>query len=118
MSLISAQGATDTVTVILRTMGRDSRNARVPVEVGRVLCSGRLQVSTASDVERYSSTGVAVSDTSRFTTPEFPGDDISQVITPDGVTHDVVGRPQRRRASRMTTHDIVLLTAQAQRRDW
>lgn len=118
MSLISSQGATDTVTVILRTMGKDSRGALVPVEVGRVLCSGRVSPTTSGDVERYLNTGTSVSDMSRFTTPEFPGDDISQVITPDGVTHDVVGRPQRMRSSSMTSRDIVILSAQSQTRNW
>lgn len=118
MSLISAAGSTDTVTVILRTMGTDSRNARVPVEVGRVLCTGRVQPTTATDVERYMNTGTSVVDMSRFITPEFPGDDLSQVITADGVVHDVVGRVQRRRSSRMTSHDVVILSATVQKRRW
>lgn len=118
MSLIRHNMATDTVTVILRAPGKDSRNSRVPVEVGRVLCSGRLQPTTAVDVERYMNTGTAVAEMTRFITAEFPGDDLSQVITPDGVTHDVVGRPQRRRGSRRTSHDIVILSATAQPSRW
>lgn len=114
MSLLSPQGYTDTVTVILRTTGVDRRGAQVPVELGRVLCSGRLEPSTQGDVERYAGTGVAVQDVKRFITRSFPGDDLAQVVTGDGTTYDVLGAPRRHRSSRRTTRDIVLLSATAQ----
>lgn len=118
MSLIRHTKATDTVTVILRAPGKDTRNSRVPVEVGRALCSGRLQPTTATDVERYMGTGTAVAEMTRFITAEFPGDGLSQVITPDGVVHDVVGRPQRHRPSPRTSRDIVILSATKQTSRW
>ena len=118
MSLLSSSNHNDTVTVVIRTMSQDSRGARVPTEVGRVLCTGMLHNSTTADIERYAGTGVAVQDMKRFVTREFPGDDISQVVTADGVTWDVVGSVKRFRNSRMTSRDVVLLSAVSQKRRW
>lgn len=118
MSLLSPHVHHDTVTVVLRTMGLDSRNSRVPVEIGQVLATGQLQPATQEDVERYGGTGTSVLDMARFITPEFPGDDISQVITADGRVWDVVGAPTRYRSSRRTSRDVVRLSAPTQKRRW
>lgn len=118
MSLLSPHVHNDTVTVVLRTMGLDSRNSRVPVEVGQVLATGQFQPATQEDVERYAGTGTSVLDMARFITPEFPGDDISQVITADGRVWDVVGAPARYRSSRRTSRDIVRLSAATPERRW
>lgn len=115
MSLIDSRGATDTVTVIVRAMGKDSRNARVPVEVGRVLCRGRLQPATQADVERLQGSGTSVLELWRFSCAQFPGDDISQVEA-DGRLFDVVATPARHRSSRNTRRDVVLLSAANQQR--
>lgn len=118
MRLLSTAGSTDTVTVILREVVTDSRGHHVPQEVGRVLCRGMVHVSTQADVERYAGTGMAVQDMRRFVTREFPGDDVSQVILSDGVVYDVVGAPKRFRNSRMTSRDVVMLSATKQPRQW
>lgn len=118
MGLLDSSGHNHTVTVVLRTMGKDSRGARVPVEVGRVLQTGQLQHSTQADVERYAQTGTAVQDMQRFICREFPGDDISQVVTSDGRVWDVVGSVQRHRNSRRTSRDVVLLSAHNTERRW
>lgn len=118
MGLLDSTGHNATVTVVLRTMGKDSRGARVPVEIGRVLQTGQLQHSTQADVERYAQTGVAVQDMKRFICREFPGDDISQVITDDGRVWDVSGSVQRHRNSRRTSRDIVMLSAHVPERRW
>lgn len=118
MSLIKNNGANQRVTVVLRTMGRNSRNQPEPVEVGRVPCAGRVSQSTDQDIERYAGSGSAVMDLCRFITTEFPGDDISQVITEDGRIWEVQGTVDRHRSSRMTRRDVVILGAKAQVRRW
>lgn len=118
MSLIRNHGAKVRVTVVLRAQGRNSRGQPEPVEVGRVPCAGQWSPSTEADVERYMESGSAVSEFRRFTTREFPGDDLSQVITPDGRVWEVVGTPRRYRSSRNTARDIVMLSAKSQSRRW
>lgn len=118
VGLLDSTGHNDTVTVVLRTMGKDSRGARVPVEVGRVLHTGMIQHSTQADVERYAQTGAAVLDMKRFICRDFPGDDISQVITNDGRVWDIAGSVQRHRNSRCTSRDIVMLSAHTPERRW
>lgn len=117
VSLLASSNHKDTVVVILRTMGKDSRGAMVPTELARVICTGSLHEATQADVERYAGSGVAVYDLKRFVTYDFPGDDISQVEV-DGVVYDVVGAPKRYRNSRMTARDVVLLSATKQVRRW
>lgn len=118
MGLLASSTHTDTVTVILRAITTDERGDRVPQEVGRVLCTGMVHVSTQADIERYAGTGVGVQDMRRFVTYDFPGDDLSQVILADGVTYDVVGAPRRYRQSRGTARDVVMLSATRQARRW
>ena len=114
MSLLSTTGSTESVEVILRQEQRDGRG-----EVARVLSVGRFQPSTTQDVERLQFMGSAVLETARFITDgaEFPGDRNSQVIV-RGQTWDVVGTPERRRASRGTRRDIVRLSAKHQTDRW
>ena len=118
MSLIRTNGSNVRVTVVIRTMGRNPRNQPEAVEVGRVPCSGRIAPSTDMDVERYAGSGEAVMELVRFITPAFPGDDMSQVITPDGRVWEVQGVVDRIRSSRATSRDIVVLSAKAQTRRW
>lgn len=118
MSLINNQGANETVTVVLRAIVTNEHREREAVEVGRVLWSGRISPSTMEDVERYAGSGAAVLDLIRFTCQDFPGDDLSQVITSDGRVWDVVAAPQRYRSSPRVTRDIVRLSAQTQTRKW
>lgn len=111
--------APHTVTVILRKQVKDRRGALVPEEIGRVLCRGLFQESTAADTERYADSGVAVMDLKRFITVEgFPGDSNSRVIGPDGLVYEVVGAPKQHRNSRMTAHDVVILSAVKQEERW
>ena len=111
-------GATDVVTVILNRATVDSRGRASTEEVGRVLATGRLQPIGQSDIDRYAGSGVAVQDTVRFSTSNFPGDDISEVIDRHGVTYAVVGAPRRERSSRRTQRDVVLLRAKTLKRKW
>lgn len=118
MSLIRTNGANERVTVVLRTMGKNQRGQPEPVEVGRVPCAGRFALSTDQDVERYGGSGSAVMDLRRFITAQFPGDDLSQVITGDGRVWEVEGAVDRHRPSPMTRRDIVILSAKTQIRRW
>lgn len=119
MSLLSTTGSTESVEVILRQEQRDGRGEVRLVEVARVLSVGRFQPATTQDVERLQFMGSAVLETARFITDgaEFPGDRNSQVIV-RGQTWDVVGTPERRRASRGTRRDIVRLSAKSQTDRW
>ena len=115
VSLLSSQKGTHRVVVVLRRIEVDSSRRRVPVEYGRVLCTGRIQAASSSDVERLAGSGVSVVDTMRFITGQFPGDDLSLVVDGD-VTYEVVGAPRRHRGSRRTARDVVYLTAEHQQR--
>lgn len=112
------QGATHRVLVVLYKSIINERGKTDKQEVGRVLVAGRLQPSTQADVERYGGAGVAVHDAMRFICKRFPGDDLSEVIGPDGVVYEVAARPKRHRSSRATSRDVVMLHAKMQRRRW
>lgn len=115
MSLLSSQGATDRVVVILRRLVVDAGRRQVPEEYGRVLTVGRMQPLASSDIERMAGTGEAVNELMKFTTAVFPGDHLS--LVDDGAqTWRVVGTPRRRRGSRRTARDVVYLTAEHQPR--
>lgn len=118
MSLLQGHGTTHTVTVVLYRAVVNERGKADKVEVGRVLATGRLQPSTQADVERYAGAGNAVYDTMRFICKQFPGDDLSEVISAEGTVYDVLARPKRHRSSRATARDVVLLSAKSQRRVW
>lgn len=118
MSILSTSINSDTVTVILRTTRKDSRGSLETVELGRVTHTGSVHQATDTDVERYGGTGDSILAMKRFVTYEFPGDDLSQVILPDGITYDVAGSPTRYRNSRMTSRDVVVLRAQKVKRVW
>lgn len=119
MSLLSTTGSTDTAVVILRTGERNPRGEVIYRETGRVLMSGRLQPSTSADVERLQGTGVAVTEVVRFITDgsDFPGDHNS-LVEVDGKRYRLVGTPERRKASRMTSRCILRLTAENQQDRW
>lgn len=115
MSLISSQGATDRVVVVLRRLVVDGSRRQVPEEYGRVVVVGRLSPLSSSDIERLAGTGEAVAETMRFSTADFPGDHLS--LVDDGAqTWRVVGTPRRRRGSRRTARTVVYLTAEHQPR--
>ncbi len=118
MSLLQGHGTTHTVTVVLYRAVVNERGKADKAEVGRVLATGRLQPSTQADVERYAGAGNAVYDTMRFICKQFPGDDLSEVISAEGTVYDVLARPKRHRSSRATARDVVLLSAKSQRRVW
>lgn len=118
MSLLQGHGTTHTVTVVLYRAVVNERGKADKAEVGRVLATGRLQPSTQADVERYAGAGSAVYDTMRFICKQFPGDDLSEVISAEGTVYDVLARPKRHRSSRATARDVVLLSAKSQRRVW
>lgn len=119
VSLLSTTGSTESVEVVLRTEERNQQGRTELMEVGRVLCVGRLQASTTQDVERLQFMGKAVLETARFITDgaEFPGDHNAQIIH-RGKSWDVIGTPDRRRASRQTSRDVVRLVATAQKDRW
>lgn len=118
MSLLQGHGTTHTVTVVLYRAVVNERGKADKAEVGRVLATGRLQPSTQADVERYAGAGNAVYDTMRFICKQFPGDDLSEVISAEGTVYDVLARPKRHRSSRATARDVVVLSAKSQRRVW
>ena len=118
MSLLQGHGTTHTVTVVLYRAVVNERGKADKAEVGRVLATGRLQPSTQADVERYAGAGNAVYDTMRFICKQFPGDDLSEVISAEGTVYDVLARPKRHRSSRATDRDVVLLSAKSKRRVW
>ena len=112
MSLRSPYRSPDTVVVILRENREGDRGHAVPVEVGRVVRSGRLQESTVDDVQTVLAAGVTdrrVLSMKTFICADFPGDDLAQVEDADGVVYDVVGEPKRMRGSQRTARDVVRL---------
>lgn len=112
MSLRSSYRSPDTVVVILRENREGDRGHLVPVEVGRVVRHGRLQESTADDVQTVLAAGVTdqrVLSLKTFICADFPGDDLAQVEDAAGVVYDVVGEPKRMRGSRRTHRDVVRL---------
>lgn len=112
MSLRSAHLGPDTVVVILRENREGDRGQLVPVEVGRVVVHGRLQESTAEDMQTVVAAGVTdrrVLSMRTLYVASFPGDDLAQVEDADGVVYDVVGEPKRMRGSRRTSRDVVRL---------
>lgn len=117
MSLLTG-GSTHRVLVVLYRSVVNERGKTDKAEVGRVLVDGRLQPSTQADVERYGGAGMAVHDAMRFICKRFPGDDLSEVIGPDGVVYEVAARPKRHRSSRATSRDVVMLHAKMQPRRW
>ena len=98
--------------MILRENREGDRGHVVPVEVGRVVCHGRLQESTAEDIQTTVAVGVTdqrVLSMKTFICSDFPGDDLAQVEGRDGTLYDVVGEPKRMRGSRRTRRDVVRL---------
>lgn len=106
------------VTVILYRATVDSRGKSSTEEVGRVLATGRLQPASQSDITRYADSGKAVQEMMRFSTADFPGDDLSEVIDRNGITYAVTATPRRTRSSRATQRDVVMLQAKTLRRKW
>lgn len=107
---MSLRQGKDTVVVLLRENREGERGRPVPVVVGRVSVTGRMQESTTADIEALAAAGERqVLNLRRFICRSFPGDDLAQVIDGDGVLWNVVGEPLRHRGSRRTTRDSVTL---------